>query len=112
MDGLSNTFHLTPLKMFMLKKEYEILKFSDHILCATNKIYKDLLIVGKNKKTLLTNGYFSKYKKKIKSIKSKKIKIGYFGLISDSSNSFRDLKVIYNSVKNNHKLHFSFMYLK
>ncbi len=103
-----NTFHLTPLKMFMLKKEYEILKFSDHILCATNKIYKDLLIVGKNKKTLLTNGYFSKYKTKIKSIKSKKIKIGYFGLISDSSNSFRDLKVIYNSVKNNHKLHFSF----
>ena len=45
-----NTFHLTPLKMFMLKKEYEILKFSEHILCATNKIYKDLLIVGKNKK--------------------------------------------------------------
>ncbi len=104
-----NSFHLIPLKMFMLKREYEILKHSDHILCATNKIYKDLIIAGnKNKKTLLTNGFFSKYKKKIKSTKTEKIKIGYFGLISDSSSSFRDLKVIYNSVKNNSKLHFSF----
>ena len=37
-----------------------------------------------------------------------KISIGYFGLISDDTFGYRDIKIIYNSLSQNSKIKFSF----
>ena len=99
-----------PFKIPMINYEKKILNEADFILCATAKIFQGLKSISKkNKIILLTNGYFIENKKKIKKKKSfGKIKIGYFGLISDNSNSFRDLNIIHRSLIDKNKLFFTF----
>ena len=40
--------------------------------------------------------------------KQNKISVGYFGLISDDTYGYRDIKIIYNSLSQNSKIKFSF----
>ena len=88
-----------PFKNLMSKYEKNILNKSNYILCATSKIFKDLSSLLKKKIILLNNGYFKLNTKKLKKdTNSNKIKIGYFGLISDSE-CFRDLNVIHKSIQ-------------
>ena len=105
-----NSLLTLPIQKIMENVEKNIISKADYILCATSQISENLLkIVNKNKLILLTNGFFVKNKNKIKKKQNlKTIKIGYFGLISDSSNSYRDVKIIYKSLNNNSKLNFTF----
>ena len=92
------------IKKIMTKIEKNILDQCHYALCATKQIFNDILLLNKSKKTiLLKNGFLYTPKKKIAVKKNKNISIGYFGLISDDNHSYRDIKVIYNSlhVKNN-----------
>jgi hypothetical protein len=52
---------------------------------------------------LLTNGFLNTSTRKQPN-KSKKILIGYFGLISDKANSYRDLSILFNVLKKNKTL--------
>ena len=99
-----------PFRILMSRYEKNILNKSNYILCATSKIFKDLSsLLNKKKIILLNNGYFKLNTKKLKKdTNSNKIKIGYFGLISDSRNSFRDLNVIHKSIQNEKKITFTF----
>lgn len=105
-----NSLLTYPLKIFMTNKERNIVDNANYILCATSKIHQDLSkITNKNKIILLNNGYFRKIKKENnKKFNPNQIKLGYFGLISDSTNSYRDVKVIYKSLPNRNKLNFTF----
>ena len=100
-------------KFFYVKKIFEkyekkILSNANLIFCATQQIYKDIRLITKNKKIiLLKNGYWN-LSKKTKVKKKKNISIGYFGLISDDSYGYRDIKVIYNSLNIDNKINFSF----
>ena len=96
------------IKKILEKYEKKILNSANLIFCATQQIYKDISLITKNKKIiLLKNGYWKlSAKKKVK--KKKNISIGYFGLISDDSFGYRDIKVIYNSLDINNKINFSF----
>lgn len=97
------------IKKFMTKVEKKILEKSNFTLCATEQIYKDISKIKKKNNFLVKNGYFQKAKRVIKKInKSNRISIGYFGLISDSSFGYRDINIIYESVKQNKKIKFSF----
>ena len=64
----------------------------------------------KNKKNiiLLRNGFWNLSKTNIRKRKTNNISIGYFGLISDDSYGYRDIKVIFNSLKKNKNIKFSF----
>lgn len=101
-------------KFFFIKKiienyEKKIIYQSNFMLCATKQIYNDLKSL-KNKKNiiLLRNGYWSLSKNHLRRKKIKNISVGYFGLISDDSFGYRDVKVIYNSLKKNSHINFSF----
>jgi hypothetical protein len=83
--------------------EKNILKFVDSILASTNFIKISLTLITKKKITLLTNGFLNIFKR-VNFNKSKKILIGYFGLISDQPNSYRDISIIFNLLKNNNLL--------
>ena len=80
--------------------ERKIIKFSDFIIVATNSIKKNLSSITNKKIIILTNGFLN-ISKRIKRNKSKKILIGYFGLISDRSNSYRDISILHNILKKN-----------
>ncbi len=53
--------------------------------------------------------YTNLSKKKIEKNKNK-IKIGYFGLISEDEHSYRNIKVVYNALKNNKFLQNKFIF--
>lgn len=104
-DGWStriDNFFIYPIKLIIKNYiEKNILKNSDFVIAATNKIRTKLNFLTKNqsKLLLLRNGFFyrpTKIKKK-----NKKIKIGYFGLISEDRSSYRNIRIIYDVIKNN-----------
>ena len=104
-DGWSTRFNNIinyPLK-FIVKNfiEKKILKNSNYVLATTFKIYSKLNKIIKNKKKifLIRNGFFIRPKRLIN--RGKKIRIGYFGLISEHHSSYRNIRVIYDSIKNN-----------
>ena len=111
------TLRVKSYSLFLIKKimnlyEKRIIQKSDFILCATENIFKDIKTIADDKKIiLLKNGYLNKKnKKKIKKYgkNNKEIKIGYFGIISDSSFGYRDIKIIHNSLTINNILNFTF----
>ena len=111
------TLRVKSYSLFLIKKimnlyEKRIIQKSDFILCATENIFKDIETITDDKKIiLLKNGYLNKKnKKKIKKYgkNNKEIKIGYFGIISDSSFGYRDIKIIHNSLTINNILNFTF----
>ena len=113
-DGWStriNNIFLFPFK-YMVKTfiEKKILNYSDYIITATLNIkLKVSNLVGNKKKIILIrNGFLSKPKKKHK--KNKKIKIGYFGLISDDNSSYRNIRIIFDTIKNNKILQDKFIF--
>ncbi len=99
---------------FLIKKileiyEKKIICQSNFILCATKQIYHDIKSLKNSKKIiLLRNGYWKLLKKKMTEKNKNKISIGYFGLISDDTYGYRDIKIIYNSLSQNSKIKFSF----
>ena len=107
-DGWStriDNFFINPVKLIIKNYiEKEILKHSDHVITATYKIYFKLsfLIKDKLKVDLLRNGFL--YKPKILEKKNKQIRIGYFGLISEDSSSYRNIRIVYDAIKNNRNL--------
>lgn len=105
-DRYNNNYFFSKLKSYF---EDKVLKSSFKILCATKTIYQK--ITFKNK-ILLTNGYYS-LPPENKNIKKKDIiKIGYFGLISDDPNGYRDINILFKSLNqdyfenNNFKFYF------
>ncbi|MDA9626944.1 hypothetical protein N9S53_00575 [Candidatus Pelagibacter sp.] len=113
-DGWStriNNIHNLPIK-FLIKKfiESKILSQSNFVIAATSNIYKKLknLNVYKTKFFLIRNGYL--FKPKIKKKKNKKIKIGYFGLVSDDSTSYRNIRVIFDVIKKSKLLQKKFIF--
>ena len=91
------------LKKFQIAKEKKILQVSDYILCSTMSIHKSISCITQKKKVFfISNGFlktYSRIKKNLSyKINANKINIGYFGLVSDSANSYRDLNVIYESI--------------
>ena len=89
--------------------ERKILDKCNFVLCATSQIYKDVKSLKKKNIHLIKNGFLKNEKKIVRESKNdSKIVIGYFGLISDSSKGYRDIKVIHNSLKSNNKIQFSF----
>ena len=101
-------------KFFIIKNvmsylERRILNSCSYVLCATKQIYDDITsLKGKRNVILLRNGYLKISKKNKKTRLSNDISIGYFGLISDENHSYRDIKVIHNSLNLNNKIYFSF----
>lgn len=83
--------------------EKKIIKFADFIIAATESIQTNLSLITSKKIILLTNGFLNT-STRIKANKSKKILIGYFGLISDKANSYRDLSILFNVLKKNKTL--------
>lgn len=97
------------IKKIMIKIEKSILDQCHYALCATKQIFNDILLLNKSKKTiLLKNGFLYFPKKNITVKKNKNISIGYFGLISDDNHSYRDIKVIYNSLQVKNNINFTF----
>jgi len=111
-DGWSS--RIRSKKFYLIKKimnnvERKILDKCNFVLCATSQIYKDVKSLKKKNIYLIKNGFLKNEKKIVSVSKSdRKILIGYFGLISDDSYGYRDIKVIYNSLKSNNKIQFSF----
>jgi len=94
------------VKNFIEKK---IIKFADFILAATNSIKINLSLITKKKIILITNGFLN-ISSRVKFNKSRKILIGYFGLISDQPNSYRDVSIIFNVLKNNNLLQKKYLF--
>jgi len=104
-DGWStrvNDFLTFPLK-YLLQKfiEKKILNYADYILSATSQIHAKIKNLSKNKnqKLLIRNGFL--IKPTIKKKNNDKIKIGYFGLISEDISSYRNIRVIYDVMSQN-----------
>ena len=57
---------------------------------------------------MIRNGFLIKPKRKIKI--NKKIKIGYFGIISEDSSSYRNIRVIFDTVKKSELLQNKFIF--
>ena len=104
------TGRINNLSLLLVKKiirnfiEKKILVFVEYILVATNNIKKNLSQITKKKIILITNGYINNFNNtqstQRNSSRSKKILVGYFGLISDQSGGYRDIKILYNVFKN------------
>ena len=89
--------------------EKRYLKFASLITTATSTIKEDLDKQIKLNSYLVTNGYMSKInlKKKIDN-STDKIKIGYFGLISESLFSYRNIDILYQSLLDNSNINIHF----
>jgi hypothetical protein len=113
-DGWStriDNFFINPVKSIVKNYiEKNILKHSDCVIAATYKIQSKLnfLIKDQLKVLLLRNGFF--YKPKRVKKKNKQIKIGYFGLISEDSSSYRNIRIVYDVIKNNRNLQKKFIF--
>jgi hypothetical protein len=104
------TGRINNLSLLLVKKivrnfiEKKILNYVEYILVATNNIKKNLSQITKKKIILITNGYINNFNNtkltQRNSSRSKKILVGYFGLISDQSDGYRDIKILYNIFKN------------
>ena len=113
-DGWStrmNNIYNLPVK-FLVKRfiENKILDYSNYVIAATNNIYTKVknLNVNKNKFYLIRNGFL--FKPKINRKINKKIKIGYFGLISDDTSSYRNIRVIFDIIKEDKLLKKKFIF--
>lgn len=90
------------LKKIALKYlESKSIKNADYITCASKtiseKIIKNFNFINKKKVITIYNGYIDNINKNETKInnQNKNIKIGYFGMISDNSRGYRDIKEIY-----------------
>ena len=107
-DGWNTRFKNNNNILFLISRfiEKKALRFSDEIITSTKVIKEDLAYyfgINKKKITLITNGYekiISNINIKKKKGQNKFIKIGYFGMINDNSESYRDINIIYNLLKN------------
>ena len=113
-DGWStriNSIYNLPIT-FLIKKfiESQILNYSNFVITATSNIYSKVknLNANKTKFFLIRNGYL--FRPKIKKKINKKIKIGYFGLISDDSSSYRNIRVIFDVIKKSKSLQKKFIF--
>ena len=99
---INNLINL-PLKLIIqIFIEKKILEQSNFVTTATSNINSKLNHLIKNKSILIRNGFIEKPKKKNKQIKkNNKIKIGYFGLISEDSSSYRNIRIIFNKINDN-----------
>lgn len=108
--GRVNSVFLCIIKNFVKNFiEKNIIKFTDFILAATNSIKTSLSLITKKKITLITNGFLN-ISNRAKLNKSRKILIGYFGLISDQPNSYRDISIIFNIFKKNYLLQKKYLF--
>lgn len=85
------------LSTYILEKK--VVNNVDYITCATSKIKEklDKKFYINQKTKLMANGFETQIKKKIKPINLKNkntILIGYFGLIDNNENSYRDIKIL------------------
>ena len=103
-DGWTTRFDDSNFLINFLKKnssEKELLNNSDKVICSTETIFNSLKkIVNKKNVYLIKNGYLPVNKinsKKSKKI-NKKIKIGYFGLVSDKYGGYRDINILYKAL--------------
>lgn len=115
-DGWTTRFDNSNFLINFLKKnsdEKELLKSSDKIICSTETIFNSLKKLANKKKIyLIKNGYLSVGKtnsKKFKKI-NKKIKIGYFGLVSDKYGGYRDINILYKALTKNSYLKDNLMF--
>ena len=107
-DGWNTRFKFNNNILFLISRfiEKNALRFTDEIITSTKVIKEDLAYyfgINKKKITLITNGYeqiISNIDIKKKERRNKFIKIGYFGMINDNSESYRDINIIYNILKN------------
>lgn len=82
--------------------ERKVLKAADHVTCVSDSIIKKIstqIIDITSKSTVVMNGYdanmeISNYEHK----KGEKLKIGYFGIINDDPNGYRDISVLFNKL--------------
>lgn len=101
------------LKYIQHKIEKKILLNCNCIILATKKIFEDIKTFDiKIKKLLIYNGYLklqSPKKRKLK-LDKQKINVGYFGLISDNKNSYRDINILIKPLERlyHKKFHFHF----
>lgn len=90
--------------------EKNYLNHSKLVTLATNTIKDDLDKKIKINSQLITNGYMSKFN--LKNLSNSKedncINIGYFGLISDSRFSYRNIGVFYESIDKKSNINFHF----
>lgn len=107
---ISNKYLFLVKSLIFRFLEKEILKISDLVITATQTIKDDLDKKISINSHLITNGFLSKVNSPSnkKSKINKFINIGYFGLVSESKFSYRDINILYNSLKNNNrvKIHF------
>lgn len=107
-DGWNTRFKINNNILFLISKfiEKNALKFTDEIITSTKVIKDDLahyFNINLKRITLITNGYeqiISDINIKKKERLSKFIKVGYFGMINDNSESYRDINIIYSMLKN------------
>jgi len=87
--------------IFLIKNcvEKKILSYSNFVIAATANINQNLNSLSDTKTKLIRNGFL--YKPKAKKKINKKIKIGYFGLISEDFSSYRNIRVIYDVIARN-----------
>jgi len=113
-DGWStrvNNIYIKPLQYIIQNFiEKKILNQSNFILTATDQISKKIKYFYKKKSNifLVRNGFL--YKPKLRKKINKKIKIGYFGLISEDSTSYRNINIIYEVFKKNKLLQKKFVF--
>tara|TARA_Y100000768_G_scaffold383933_1_gene366975 strand:- start:683 stop:1936 length:1254 start_codon:yes stop_codon:yes gene_type:complete len=96
--------------------ENNTVNFVDNITCASNdiknKILENLSIKEKKNIIVIFNGYIN-YDKNIsikKFQKTSTIKIGYFGMITDNPNGYRDLNIIYKNINKEVENKFKFFF--
>lgn len=96
--------------------EKKVVNNVDHITCATSKIKEklDKKFCISHKTKLMANGFEIEMKKKFKQINYKyknTIVIGYFGLIDNNENSYRDIKILkYFESLNQSNMNFKFKF--
>ena len=106
-DGWTTRYDESNFVINLLKKnskEKKLINYADKIICSTDTIFNSLKrITNKKKIYLIKNGYININNiQKPKSLTNrKKIKIGYFGLISDKFGGYRDINILYKALKNN-----------
>ena len=88
--------------------EQKSLLYCNYVICASetiaSKINTNFKVSLLNKPIVVFNGYHLIDKSKLNfknNFNNKKINIGYFGMINDDSKGYRDIKIIYNKIKNN-----------